>query len=36
MGPIRDGNKFVTIEDLALQEVNERRPVLMVYAPEIK
>jgi hypothetical protein len=36
MGPVRDGGKFLTIEELAAQEVNDRRPVLIVYAPEKK
>lgn len=36
MGPVKDGNKFITIEELAHQEVNDRRPVLIVFAPETK
>jgi hypothetical protein len=36
MGPVKDGSKFVTIEELARLEVNDRRPVLIVYAPETK
>lgn len=36
MGPVRDGTKFLTIEELAAQDVNDRRPVLIVYAPETK
>ncbi len=34
MGPVRDGGKFLTIEELAAQEVNDRRPILIVYAAE--
>ncbi|CAF0918989.1 unnamed protein product [Rotaria sp. Silwood1] len=34
MGPVRDGGKFLTIEELAAEEVNDRRPILLVYAPE--
>ncbi|CAF5002645.1 unnamed protein product [Rotaria sp. Silwood1] len=36
MGPVRDGGKFLTIEELAAEEVNDRRPILLVYAPEKK
>lgn len=36
MGPVRDGGKFLTIEELAAQEVNDRRPILFVYAAEKK
>ena len=36
MGPVRDGGKFLTIEELAAQEVNDRRPVLIVNAAEKK
>jgi len=36
MGPVRDGGKFLTIEELAAQEVNDRRPILIVYAAEKK
>ena len=36
MGPVRDDGKFLTIEELAAQEVNDRRPILLVYAPEKK
>ena len=36
MGPLRDGEKFLTIEELAAQEVNDRRSILLVYAPEKK
>ena len=36
MGPVKEGNKFLTIEELASQDVNDRRPVLIVYAPETK
>jgi len=31
MGPVRDGGKFLTIEELGAQEVNDRRAVLIVY-----
>ncbi|CAF4111099.1 unnamed protein product [Rotaria socialis] len=34
MGPVREGGKFLTIEELAAEEVNDRRPILLVYAPE--
>lgn len=34
MGPIREGGKFLTIEELAAEDVNDRRPVLILYAPE--
>ncbi|CAF1511372.1 unnamed protein product [Adineta ricciae] len=34
MGPVPEGGKFLTIEELAVQEVNDRRPILIVYAPE--
>ncbi|CAF0914736.1 unnamed protein product [Rotaria sordida] len=34
MGPVRDGGKFLTIEELAAEEVNDRRPILLLYAPE--
>ncbi|CAF1328260.1 unnamed protein product [Adineta steineri] len=34
MGPVPEGGKFLTIEELAAQEVNDRRPILIVYAPE--
>ncbi|CAF3201276.1 unnamed protein product [Rotaria socialis] len=36
MGPVREGGKFLTIEELAAEEVNDRRPILLVYAPEKK
>jgi hypothetical protein len=36
MGPVRDGGKFLTIKELAAEEVNDRRPILIVYAPEKK
>jgi hypothetical protein len=36
MGPVRDDGKFLTIEELAAQEVNDRRPILLIYAPEKK
>jgi len=36
MGPVREGGKFLTIEELAAQEVNDRRPILIVYAAEKK
>jgi hypothetical protein len=36
MGPVRDGGKFLTIKELATEEVNDRRPILIVYAPEKK
>ena len=36
MGPVPEGGKFLTIEELAVQEVNDRRPILIVYAPEKK
>lgn len=36
MGPVKEGNKFLTIEELASQDVNDRRAILMVYAPETK
>lgn len=36
MGPVPEGGKFLTIEELAAQEVNDRRPILIVYAPEKK
>jgi hypothetical protein len=36
MGPVRDDGKFLTIEELAVQEVNDRRPILLLYAPEKK
>ncbi|CAF2104579.1 unnamed protein product [Rotaria magnacalcarata] len=34
MGPVREGGKFLTIEELGTEEVNDRRPILLVYAPE--
>ncbi|CAF0826069.1 unnamed protein product [Rotaria sordida] len=36
MGPVRDGGTFLTIEELAAEEVNDRRPILLLYAPEKK
>ncbi|CAF4911305.1 unnamed protein product, partial [Rotaria magnacalcarata] len=36
MGPVREGGKFLTIEELGTEEVNDRRPILLVYAPEKK
>ena len=36
MGPVRDGGKFSTIEELAAQEVNDRRAILIVNGAEKK
>lgn len=36
MGPVREGGKFLTIDELSAQEVNDRRPILLLYALEKK
>lgn len=36
MGPVRDDGKFLTIQELFLEEVNDRRPILLVHAPAKK
>ena len=36
MGPVREGGKFLTIDEIATQAVNDRRPILIANAPEPK
>jgi hypothetical protein len=34
MGPMRPTGKFYTLDDLSKIPINDKRPVIIVYAPE--
>jgi hypothetical protein len=36
MGPVREGDRFLTLDELATQPLNDRRPIIIVHAPDAK